>query len=189
MKNGRVRYRHLDFSLDEINLGQQLLEADEVHKLVEQQMKTIEKIRAEINKTFQKVASMQYTAEMMRNLMRDLLDLAQLENKSFKINEEFFNLHEVIKSAFQVVGFQADRQKIKLRDPNLALNEYEIFKKIRGDSRRYLQIMINFLSNALKFSNRSSEIRINIRLNEMIAKATSSNGSPKAGQDPLEEEP
>jgi signal transduction histidine kinase len=72
-----------------------------------------------------------------------------------------------------VVGFQAERQKIKLKDPNLALNEYEIFKKIRGDSRRYLQIMINFLSNALKFSNRSSEIRINIRLNEMIAKAQS----------------
>jgi len=75
------------------------------------------------------------------------------------------------------VGFQAERQKIKLRDPNLALNEYEIFKKIRGDSRRYLQIMINFLSNALKFSNRSSEIRINIRLNEMIAKAQSAKES------------
>lgn len=42
---------------------------------------------------------------MMRNLMLDLLDLAQLENKSFKINEEFFNLHEVIKNAFSVVGF------------------------------------------------------------------------------------
>lgn len=100
-----------------------------------------------------------------------------MENNSFKINEEFFNLHEVIKNAFQVVGFQADRQKIKLRDPSLALNEYEIFKKIRGDSRRYLQIMINFLSNALKFSNRSSEIRINIRLNEMIAKAQSAKDS------------
>jgi signal transduction histidine kinase len=33
-----------------------------------------------------------------------------------------------------------------------------------------MQIMINFLSNALKFSENNSKILINIRLNELLAK-------------------
>jgi light-regulated signal transduction histidine kinase (bacteriophytochrome) len=76
MKHKGMKYRHLDFSLDEIYMEKQILQTNEVHQLVEKQMQTIEKIRVEINKAFQRVSSMQYTAEMMRNLMRDLLDLA-----------------------------------------------------------------------------------------------------------------
>ena len=38
--------------------------------------------------------------KMMHNLMLDLLDLAQMENDTFKINEEFFNLFETIENSF-----------------------------------------------------------------------------------------
>lgn len=37
---------------------------------------------------------------MMRNLMLDLLDLAQMESKTIRIHNEFFNLFEVIGKAF-----------------------------------------------------------------------------------------
>jgi signal transduction histidine kinase len=36
----------------------------------------------------------------MINLMRDLLDLAQIENSAFNLSEEFFSLPQVIESAF-----------------------------------------------------------------------------------------
>ena len=33
---------------------------------------------------------------MIKNLLLDLLDLAQMENKSLKLNEDYFNLHALI---------------------------------------------------------------------------------------------
>jgi signal transduction histidine kinase len=54
---------------------------------------------------------------MMRNLMLDLLDLAQMENKSFKINEEFFNLHEVIENSIRVIKHYAEKKSVKLIYP------------------------------------------------------------------------
>ena len=133
-------------------------------------MFTIEKIKENLNKVLKRVESVQYSTEMMRNLMLDLLDLAQMENKNFKINEEFFNLYEIIESSFEVTRHSADRRQVKLVSPVLPEREHALFKQISGDSRRYMQIMINCLSNALKFSNNDSEICINIRLNEIIAK-------------------
>jgi hypothetical protein len=44
-----------------------------------------------------------FNTELMRNLMMDLLDLAQMENNTFKLNKDFFNLFDVIKNAFGIV--------------------------------------------------------------------------------------
>ena len=79
-----------------------------------------------------------------------------MENKSFKINEEYFNLHEVIENSIRVIKHYAEKKSVKLICPQLSEHEYEIFSKISGDARRYMQIMINFLSNALKFSEDNS---------------------------------
>ena len=46
---------------------------------------------------------MNYTSEMMRNLMVDLLDFAQMEKNTFKLNKAFFSLIEVIEQAFSVI--------------------------------------------------------------------------------------
>ena len=40
--------------------------------------------------------------------MMDLLDLAQMENNTFKINQEYFSLTDVIDKACAVVGHIAD---------------------------------------------------------------------------------
>jgi hypothetical protein len=48
-----------------------------------------------------------YNSEIMRNLMMDLLDLAQMENSTFKLNYSFFNLTEVIERAFGMVSHVA----------------------------------------------------------------------------------
>jgi signal transduction histidine kinase len=40
---------------------------------------------------------MLFSTKMMQNLMMDLLDFAQIEKNTFKLNKEFFNLFDAIK--------------------------------------------------------------------------------------------
>lgn len=49
---------------------------------------------------------------MMRNLMLDLLDLAQLGKSTFKLNKAYFDITEVIKTAFSVVGHIAQHKNV-----------------------------------------------------------------------------
>jgi signal transduction histidine kinase len=43
-----------------------------------------------------------------------MLDLAKFENSQFKINEDFFNLIEVITEAFNMIAYTAEEKNIKL---------------------------------------------------------------------------
>ena len=36
------------------------------------------------------------------------------------------------------------------------------FKSLEGDATRFLQVLVNFLNNSLKFSTKNSEIRVNL---------------------------
>ena len=45
--------------------------------------------------------------------------------------------------------------------------EQLFLKRIIGDERRYLQILLNFLSNALKFSQKNGTISVNLRIKSL----------------------
>jgi signal transduction histidine kinase len=55
----------------------------------------------------------------MKNLMMDLLDLAQVESNTFKINKAQFSLLDVIDEAFVIVSHIASMKNIKLVAPVL----------------------------------------------------------------------
>ena len=46
--------------------------------------------------------------------MLDLLDLAQMENSTFKLNKEFFSVPEIVKKAFGIVNHVAERKQVAL---------------------------------------------------------------------------
>ena len=60
-----------------------------------------------------------YQLELMKNLMMDLLDLAQVESNTFKINKAQFSLLDVIDEAFVIVSHIASMKNIKLVAPVL----------------------------------------------------------------------
>jgi signal transduction histidine kinase len=99
----------------------------------------------------------------MYTLMRDLLDLAQMKAQAMSITNDFFNLYDVINNACQVVAHGASAKDIKLITPRKVFHDsFDPFLNILGDERRYLQIIINFLSNAIKFSKNDSKIIIDL---------------------------
>ena len=55
-----------------------------------------------------------YSAFMLTNLVNDLLDSAKLQEHVFQLDNEWFNLHEVVEEAFQIVLFSAQSKQITL---------------------------------------------------------------------------
>ena len=49
-----------------------------------------------------------FSQKMMENIINDLLDLAKLENNSFSISSEFFDLMALIFKALQMTSHKAD---------------------------------------------------------------------------------
>ena len=50
----------------------------------------------------------------MENLINDLLDLAKMENNSFSLSKDFFNLGNSIYEAFQILIQSANQNNIEL---------------------------------------------------------------------------
>jgi len=49
-------------------------------------------------------------SHIMKNLMCDLLDLAQMENNTFKLNKTYFSFPKLIEKAFSVVSHVAQKK-------------------------------------------------------------------------------
>lgn len=99
--------------------------------------------------------------------MADLLDLAQLELNTFKLNKEFFSLFDAIEQVFSVLGHIAALKRVTLEVPQLSEEDQENFENIYGDKKRIVQIILNFLSKALKYSKADTTIKLLLVLREV----------------------
>lgn len=107
-----------------------------------------------------------FSQQMMENLINDLLDLAKLENNQFTLTNEYFNLQHTIFKALQMLQFMASQNEIELKaviDKRIHLN---LIQLMIGDEKRYLQMLLNFLSNALKFTDKGGCITIKIDIED-----------------------
>ena len=105
-----------------------------------------------------------YSSTMNENLINDLLDLAKLENGKFSLHPEPFNLVQTVKAAFHIVHDIASQRGIKLQALIDDQNHLGLLQCIMGDDRRYQQILLNFLSNSLKFTNKGGDVTVLIRI-------------------------
>lgn len=121
------------------------------------------------HKRIETIKMMVFSSEIMRNLMMDLLDLAQMENSTFKLNKEFFSIRNTIKKVFSVVGHIADKKNVQLVKIPVSEHEEKLYNAIYGDESRFVQVIINFLSNSLKFSESGSKIVIFLKTLEVQA--------------------
>ena len=101
------------------------------------------------------------SAFTITNLINDLLDLAKMDTSTFTLTIDEFNMLDVIAEAYQILLFQAEQKGVKLL---LEFNQSSpfIFRRVHGDRRRFLQILLNFVSNSLKFTNSGGFVRIQL---------------------------
>ena len=50
-----------------------------------------------------------FCQRMLENLINDLLDLAKLENNSFNISNDYFNLKDLIFESFEMLSHLAEK--------------------------------------------------------------------------------
>ncbi len=98
------------------------------------------------------------TVKLMMGLINDILDLSQLESKSFRLVEDEVNVRELIAECVELMGF-----KYKMKGVGLVHKESaNLPRTFRCDRNRYMQILLNILGNALKFTERG-EVVVTVR--------------------------
>ena len=87
----------------------------------------------------------------MLSMIGELLELDRLESGSVALEKSELLLSELVKEAFALVGALADKSKIALIDEVNSAT-------VNADKERILQVLVNLISNAIKFSPPESQI-------------------------------
>ena len=103
------------------------------------------------------------SADSLLLLINDILDISKIEAGKLDIDPHMFNLHEMLYESLNVLELQAIRKKVSLElriDPAISNN-------LIGDALRIRQIILNFLTNAVKFTDSGGYVFLNVNLQEL----------------------
>lgn len=98
--------------------------------------------------------------ERLIALIKDLLDLEKMESGTINLNIEKHSVNETVRCACDAVNDLAAKKKIEI-EVNLPDDMVYDF-----DRDRIIQVLVNFLSNALKFTPEGGKIEITGRFEE-----------------------
>ncbi|MFA6254634.1 MAG: HAMP domain-containing sensor histidine kinase [Patescibacteria group bacterium] len=96
--------------------------------------------------------------ERLLVLVRDLLNLAKLQEGKFEVEPKMIILEEVVSDVINGFKAQAKEKKIKIQWPSKKTN----LPKIIADPNRIAQVITNLLSNAIKYTPRGGKVSINL---------------------------
>lgn len=107
------------------------------------------------------VMKVQGQIEKLNTLITDLLDVSKIENGKLKINKKPVNLENVISNSIETILQTHDEQKVKIErhgtKPDILIPLDEI---------RIEQVLINFLTNAIKYSPDNNQIIVSSFVDE-----------------------
>ncbi len=101
-------------------------------------------------------------AESSRHLLgliNDILDMSKIESGRMHIGHEPFNLHRVIEGIKNQIRPQCQERKLNF---DIFLEDVDE-EELLGDALRLNQILLNILSNAIKFTPPGGEITLKIK--------------------------
>ncbi|MDQ7251504.1 ATP-binding protein [Dongia sedimenti] len=88
-------------------------------------------------------------------IINDILDFSKLETGAVTLDEAEFSLEPMIASAVRIARGQSQTKEVELRtapiDPAIVLN---------GDERKLRQVLLNLISNAVKFTPKGGKVEV-----------------------------
>src|SRR5436853_6094357 len=95
------------------------------------------------------VQSIRSSAENLLTIINDILDLSRIESGMMHIEQRPFNIRELLDSVITMMNVKAKNRNLYLKMEI----DHLIPEILKGDAVRLTQILINLLSNALKFTH------------------------------------
>lgn len=97
----------------------------------------------------------QQSGQHLLGVINDILDFSKIEAGELNIESSQINLDKIIENVFNLVAFKAKEKGLNL----IVDMDAAVPKHVLGDGLRISQILINYVNNAVKFTD-SGEIRI-----------------------------
>ncbi|HEX3081175.1 MAG TPA: hybrid sensor histidine kinase/response regulator [Puia sp.] len=113
----------------------------------------------------------------LNSLIVDLLDTSRIENGKLKFNESLFNFNKLLKESVEMISQIYPDFKISVTGESNVL--------IRGDETRLEQVILNYMTNAIKYSPdvRELELHSSVQDNFLIVSVKDFGiGIPKENQ-------
>ena len=113
----------------------------------------------------QLVESIKEDSQRLLKITGELLNLSQLETGNIQLNIGKSNPHEIVKYALEAVKVQADQKQIQL-----VVDANENLKNVKADAEKTGWVLINYLSNAIRYSSEKSTglIKLKEENNQMV---------------------
>ncbi|MGH6948730.1 MAG: ATP-binding protein [Kiloniellales bacterium] len=91
-------------------------------------------------------------------LINDILDLSKVESGLDELNEESIDLGKLVPSVVRLIHQRAQKESVTLR-----LDIPNELPALRADQRKVKQVLVNLMSNAVKFTNAGGEVVLKVR--------------------------
>lgn len=107
----------------------------------------VDSVKKQLNKVQQQV-------EKLNGLIADLLDISRIEHGKLKFNKKYFSIDKLVKDT-------AENMQQTNAEFNIKVLGY-CGKEIYGDEVRIEQVIVNFLSNAIKYAPNTQDIEVEL---------------------------
>ena len=98
----------------------------------------------------------QLQLEKLNELIADLLDISKIESGKLKFNKQHFIMDDLLNNIIEVMHQS---------NPDFTITKTgSVREPVFADEMRIEQVIINFLTNAIKYSPGTSEVKINVKL-------------------------
>lgn len=101
------------------------------------------------------------SSDYLLSLINDILDMSRIESGKFILNTDAFSLEEFRKKLYVMFQQKAEELGISFTVESKGEEEYAV----TGDELRLSQVVVNIVSNALKFTPKGGTVRVTIQQN------------------------
>lgn len=104
------------------------------------------------------LAKISYSSKHLLSLINDILDMSKIEGGKLTVSHEKFSLRQLLESVTAIIHPQASERGLEFTESLRGVLDEELI----GDSMRVNQILLNLLSNALKFTPGGGKVRLDV---------------------------